>query len=146
MDRAVQIGLPLAVVAISFLATWFWRYRSQMDAERAATATRIADLEQQMAVVSTQVSPLWAAVQSKIARDLTHPHPQFKEMDELLRQLEALKITDAGRVRLGLLLEQRIISTDPAITDEERESAKIMKVVMRKVVGESASSENGSIA
>lgn len=93
----------------------------------------IAHLREQLASLETQVSPLWAAVQAKIIRDLTHPSPQFQEMDELMRRLAALKITEAERVRLSSLLEERIISNDPEVSDDEKESARLMKVIMEKV-------------
>lgn len=105
----------------------------------SSTDERLGKIESQLAVLGVQVSPLWAAVQSKIAKDLTHPSPQFQEMDELLRQLEALTITDADRTRLEVLLTERMTSTDPEVTDDERESAKLMIGVMRKVLEEAAS-------
>lgn len=119
-------AVPLLVVpAITFVGVVWWRYHD-----------RVAVLEQEVAILKTQMSPLWSSVQSQIARDLTHPHPQFAEMDELLQRLENLTITDAERVRLGLLLEERILSTDPEISEDERASAKLLKGVMKKVLKE----------
>jgi hypothetical protein len=106
----------------------------------ASTDERLGKIEGQIAVLGVQVSPLWAAVQSKIAKDLTHPSPQFQEMDELLRQLEALTIGDEDRERLEVLLVERMSSTDPEVSDDERASAKLMIGVMRKVLEEAASS------
>jgi hypothetical protein len=91
---------------------------------------------EQLAVLATKISPLWAAVQEKIARDLTHPSPQFQEMDQLLHELNTLDITDEGRERLATLLDERIISTDPEVSEAERKSARLMKGVMAKVIDE----------
>lgn len=99
-------------------------------------AERLTVIDSQMAMLMTQVSPLWAAVQSKIAKDLTHPHAQFQEMDELLRDLEAMKLSTAGKARLLVLLEERIHSTDPLVTEQEKESARLLEGVMEKVLEE----------
>lgn len=105
----------------------------------ASTDERLGKIEAQLAALGVQVSPLWAAVQSKMVKDLTHPSPQFQEMDELLRQLEALTINDVDRDRLEVLLTERMTSTDPEVSDDERESAKLMVGVMKKVLVEAAS-------
>jgi len=138
-----KVGLLVLSAALTFIIAWFWRYRATRDAERDKILTRLGDLDRQLAVVSTQVSPLWAAVQSKIAKDLTHPHPQFKQMDALLRKLEAMTITPDERTLLGELLEERIVSDDPAVNEDERDSATIMKIVMKKAEKELADSESG---
>lgn len=97
---------------------------------------RLSVIDSQMQMLMTQVSPLWAAVQSKIAKDLTHPSPQFAEMDELLKDLESLQLTPGGKDRLLTLLEERIHSTDPEVTDAEKESARLLEGVMEKVLEE----------
>jgi hypothetical protein len=97
---------------------------------------RLTVIDSQMAMLMTQVSPLWAAVQSKIAKDLTHPSPQFEEMDALLRDLEALKLSTEGKERLLVLLEERIHSVDPEVTEAEKESARLLEGVMEKVLEE----------
>lgn len=136
-----SIGLVITSVALTMLSGFFWRYRDKSNAREADQAKRLAILEGQMAIVTTQVSPLWAAVQAKISRDLTHPSTQFAEMDELLSKLGKLTITPEGRQRLDLLLAERILNTDPEITHEERESAKLMQGVMAKVVSDATKQE-----
>jgi hypothetical protein len=84
--------------------------------------------------LGTQVSPLWASVQARIARDLHHPHPRYLEMDGLLEKLEALSITPHERERLKILLLERSTDTHPDITDAQREKAKLMIQVMNIVV------------
>lgn len=109
-----------------------------LEAEHKLLVERIELLERTIVEVTTQVKPLWAAVQAKIARDLTHPSPQFQEMDDLLKKLNLLDITDEERVRLGVLLDERIVSTDPEVSEDEKDSARLMKGVMEKVIGEAA--------
>ena len=116
----------------------FWIRRVELRAVKRANQSdallvRLEALERQLLVMSTQLSPMWAGVQARISADLTHPHPQFAEMDELLRKLEALTITEADRRRLRELLVERAASNDPAVSQEERESAQLMIGVMAKV-------------
>lgn len=136
MELLISI-IPLIVGIVStFLATWFWKYKSKNDAYKVSIDNKLASLELQIVALNTQISPFWAAVQTKIAKDLTHPHIQFKEMDELLLELENLTITINGRARLLELINERIISIDPKVSQSEKNSAKIMKIVMEKVVTE----------
>jgi hypothetical protein len=128
----------LAIFALGLLVTLSLRRSNTSASDKAALIAWQAKVDTQMAVLLTQVSPLWAAVQSKIAKDLTHPHKQFKEMDGLLEKLEALSITDEERVRLRDLLKERATSQDAEVNDEERASAKLMIGVMEKVLSEAA--------
>src|SRR3972149_10959349 len=89
---------------IAFMATWFWRYRSSVEHIRQKDDDLIRKLVADMALMQMQISPFWAAVQSKIADDLHHPSPQFAEMDSLLVKLSALVITPVERDRLEYLL------------------------------------------
>jgi hypothetical protein len=61
-------------------------------------------------------------------------------MDELMRGLSDGTITAEGRKRLSYLLDQRIVSADPEVSESERGSAKLMRGVMRKAAEEA---ENG---
>ena len=137
-DNFWPIANSIAVFALGTIVTVYLRRASVIAAEAKEQEKWRKEVDKNMAVLLTQVSPLWAAVQSKIAKDLTHPHVQFKEMDELLRQLEAMEITDDGRERLHELLRERSTSQDPEVSDEERNSARLMIGIMEKVVAEAA--------
>ena len=100
---------------------------------------RIAEHDRQIAIMSTQVSPLWATVQKVISEELHHPHAQYAEMDLLLEKLEDLIITPTERQRLKILLQQRSEDMDSNITESQRKSAKLMIDVMDKVVQEANS-------
>src|ERR1700719_3058349 len=80
----------------------------------------IRAMELQLNTVSTQMSPLWAQVQARIAAELHHPHPRYKEMDKLLERLETKPstITNGERVRLKELLSLRAVDTHPDITPQ----------------------------
>lgn len=135
---------PFVLLLLGWVfAIWQRRIKAKSDALEKVDE-RLASIENKLAELGVQVSPLWAAVQSKIAKDLTHPHAQFKEMDRLLRDLENLTISHEGRRRLGVLLEERIISQDPLVSDDEKMSARLMKDVMEKVIDEAKALEAGS--
>jgi len=106
------------------------------EASAAKNEDRIRVLEQQIIIMQTQVSPLWASVQARISSDLHHPDPQFHEMDLLLEKLDNLTINANERARLIILLGERAISTDPLVTQKQRDSASIMVIIMKKVVAE----------
>lgn len=95
---------------------------------------RQAKQGEDIAILKTQVSPLWAKVQAQIAADLHQPHPRYAEMDKLLEKLEALTISDEERGRLKELLLERSKDAHPDISEEQREKAKLMIVVMDMVL------------
>jgi hypothetical protein len=97
---------------------------------------RINSLEISFATVDTKVSPLWAQVQSKVAQELHHDDPKYAEMDGLLEDLIALRITSSDRVHLKALLLQR--ADDPEVSLEEQKSARLMIAVMEKVLIEAS--------
>jgi len=106
----------------------------------AALYRRIRSLEITVAETKVQVSPLWAQVQNKIAQELHHDDPRYAEMDRLLEDLIALRISSENRVQLKKLLQER--AADPSVTPEEQKSAKLMIAVMEKVITESRNSAN----
>lgn len=120
-----------------FLVTAFGVILTAIVAFGVATHRRIRQLELEKVRMDTQLSPLWANVQSRIADELHHPNPRYAEMDTLLEQLEALTITVDGRTRLKKLLEERSKDMHQDITEGQRTSASLMILVMDKVVVES---------
>jgi hypothetical protein len=100
-------------------------------------ADRLAILTTNLATLSTKVGLFWTTVQARIANDLHHPHTQFAEMDHLLAKLVAGFLDDSERARLEVLIDERIISTDPEVSESERNSAKMMIDVMDKALKES---------
>ena len=106
---------------------------------------RIRELETNQARIETQVQPLWAVVQQKMVKDLTHPSAEFHEADELLAKLQSGEIDDDERVLLLKLMENRVVDPNPKVGLLERETAGGMAFVMRKVQEEAASSAPNEI-
>lgn len=125
------------------MSTWILVANAIGLAGLAATivvvAIRLRRMEARVAEMNP-ARPFWATLQTKLAADLLHPSPQFQEMDDLIKALENLTITDEQRVRLRDLLIERTTSSDPEVSTSEQSSAKIMLEAMDKVLEEAASS------
>lgn len=141
-----KYGVVLIGAALAFVSAWYWRRKTRIEdelakalKEREEMKERIDVLEQKFVLQEAeqkQTLPIWAALQAKIIKDMTHPHEQFKEMDVLLEKLQADDVTHSERVRIVELTEERIVSTDPLVSHDEKESAKLLEVVMGKVIEE----------
>jgi len=127
----LALGAGFGAVVSMYLEARKSRTDELKELEQAIVA-----INSRLDILSTQVSPLWARVQSEIAGELHHPHPRYAEMDTLLEKLEALLITEDERVRLKELLVQRSLDMHEDITDSQRASAKLMIGVMDKVLKE----------
>jgi len=119
--------------------TLFLRWSTARATKQKDFVERLTSVESELANVQTKLDPLWKVVQSSIAKDLTHPSPQFKRADELLRKLLALTITDQERIELRKVLTERSFSKDAEVKDTERLKAKVMLDVMDLVLIEAAS-------
>ena len=132
---------------LALMSALYLQARSSKRATEAHLVERLEGIDKQfgiltnqLSILSTQVSPLWARVQSQIASELHHPHPRYAEMDKLLEKLEAKpdELDDVERARLKTLLLERSIDMHEDITDSQRSSAKLMIGVMDKVLIEKA--------
>lgn len=108
------------------------------EAEQKADRDWKASVETRMAVLNTQVSPLWLVAQQKLSADLHHHGERYEEMDALLEELDAMTIDDfpGHRERLEELLVQRSTDMHEDITQDQRDSATALLVVMKKVITE----------
>jgi hypothetical protein len=97
----------------------------------ASTNNRMARME---ALIAKEVKPFWKRVQTAIGRDLHHPHPRYRESDALIEQLESDTISSVGRARLEELLGALIVDIGDDVIEAQRSSARIMLLVMKKVV------------
>lgn len=121
----LEVGLIVSAFGVILISVIAYNVRQ---------AGHLQDMREEIAVLKTQVSPLWAQIQSRIAADLHHPHPRYLEMDTLLEKLETLTITEVERKRLAILLLERSTDTHADITDMQRKEAKLMKQIMEIVV------------
>jgi hypothetical protein len=97
---------------------------------------KLSEQEKEIAILKTQISPLWSQVQARISANLHHPHARYLEMDTLLEKLEALTISSEERLRLKVLLQERSVDMHYEISNEQRAEAKLMIGVMDLVLDE----------
>lgn len=118
---------------------WFWPsvftlVISAAYAGYRGMKTDIAKLQADLRVAETKIEPYWARVQRQLAEELHSPHTP--EIDMLMGELTAGKITPPRRVRLEELF--LAVSHNPKESQARRESAEIMIRIMRKVLIEAA--------
>jgi len=78
--------------------------------------------------------PFWQILQTEMASLLHHPHPESRELDVLLEELEAANLTTERRDRLIWLLNEK--ASDKNQGKDERNRAEFLLFAMREVVRE----------
>jgi hypothetical protein len=131
-----EILMLLLGATVGLLVSMYLEARKSKSDEMKTLEASIVAINSRLDILATQVSPLWARVQSQIANELHHPNLRYAEMDKLLEKLESLDITSEERARLKELLLQRSVDTHSDIDDDQRSSALIMVSVMGKVLKE----------
>lgn len=135
---ALDIIKTAAFFALGALLAYYIRRASKAEEEKDKITDRLKKLEDWVLIADVTAKPFWAAAQTKLVKDLTHPHERFKRPDRLLEKLEDLTITTEERVELHGILEERITTDDPEVNEAEKASAKIMLDIMDKVLKEAA--------
>lgn len=131
---SVVLTVLLAVLGWAFVV-WNQGAKRRTDLLERQN-NRLDVIEKQLLTMDFKITPLWAKVQKSISEDLHQPHKKYAETDKYLEELEALTITEEGRVRLKELLLQRSLDMSEDVTESERKSAEIMSVVMDKALAE----------
>lgn len=125
---------------VTFLGTAYWRSREDAMSlkERIVeleAKVRLQDLAQQHII--SQVVPLNTAFQALLMKDLTHAHTP--EMDALLVKLgPPYKLTTEDETRLSYLLYDRYRNEDGDVTERERDAARMLPMLMKRVKEEAA--------
>jgi hypothetical protein len=120
---------------------WFAAFAVLMAIPSVVTHILIYRRQRQMLETSPFFTS-WVRLQSELADTLHHPHPEAREMDSLLEELEKVTtlgvsaITTEDRTRLTTLLRERM--DDPGQTESERTRAELLLFAMRRVQQEAA--------
>jgi hypothetical protein len=125
-------------VVLSFLATWFWFQRNlafkkadELAGAQVKLLARVSELESQSSLLKQQVTPIAAAFQAILVRELTHFHTPV--MDALLVKLGPPNtLTDEEEQELADALEQRTKDMGDQITDSERDAAQMLPFLIRR--------------
>ena len=135
-----SVMLVVLTAVLAFVSTLYLKARGDKARLVKENDEWKAKVETALTTLGTQMSPLWAQVQARIASELHHPHPRYKEMDGLLEKLETKPTTISMEERTELkgLLGQRAVDMHPDITPQQRSSAALMLGVMDKVLEETA--------
>lgn len=138
----ITVGMMILAAVVSALGVWFWR---QKDA-RNKLSDRLSELEKQLAIVGTQIAPFNTAYQSMLIKQLTHYHTPV--MDALMVKLGGVgvppTITEEEEAELIEALKQRTEDMGPEISEDERDAAEILPIVMRRVKREAEAGAQGA--
>jgi len=137
-----SVGLLLVGAALSFFAAWYWFHRSTnaraaeaAALENKALLARVAELERLNALVTQAVLPISAAFQAILIKELTHFHTPI--MDALMVKLgPPLILTETEEQELVAALKKREHDMGDQISDAERDAARMLPMVMKRVKAE----------
>jgi len=138
--NSIAIGLVMLFFGLGVTA--FWRYRDaatkraeKLLDENEKLETRMRDMEKSLLLVNQQVLPMNAAFQAILIRELTHFHTP--RMDELMQMMgPPCLLTDDDREELDDLLVERTLDMGDMISESERDAARMLPMVMRRVARE----------
>jgi|SRR5579863_1049082 len=129
--------LSLVVGGLLFYARSKQRAAAAIADAHLKLLNRVVELEKSLALVNQAVVPISAAFQAMLIKDLTHAHTP--EIDALLAKIgPPLVLTLRDVDRLGVLLAE--VTADNTITERERDAARMLPMVMRRVLADKESS------
>jgi hypothetical protein len=132
-------ALLLAGALLTWLVNryWFWRADVIKKAELLELAhdkliNRVLELEKQLGLVNQAILPMSSAFQAILVKELTHLHTP--EMDALLVKLgPPYLLTESEEARLAVLLNERMADLGADIPESERDAARMLPLVMKRV-------------
>lgn len=141
-------GVVVLGAALTFVAARYWYLRSvatktadELASNNALLMARVAELELRTSLVQQAVLPISAAFQAILIKELTHFHTPV--MDELLAKLgPPVTLSAAEEKELLTALREREVEVDDAISDSERDAARMLPMVMKRVRIETELSDN----
>lgn len=144
LNEFVLPGVMLiATAALSFSAAKYWA-RKQAANVLALNRTeaddklrdRITELERQLAVIGSTVEPISTAFQALLIKQLTHYHTPV--LDALLKKIgPPYTLTPEEETQLSEALDERTRDMGEMITESERDAAKMLPFVIKRVKDES---------
>ena len=118
------------------LLAWRWiRTRDELRIVRINAETlgaAVTELTRQMAQMHTTAVPLNVALQAVLIQELTHLHTP--QVDRLLAKLGSpFQLTEAEEQILLLALRQREQDMGEEITESERDAARILPLLLKRI-------------
>jgi hypothetical protein len=123
----------------AFLAGLFMAHRRRMQAgmDKAVDADserdkQIAELQRQLSLLTQSVTPISAAFQAILIKQLTHFHTP--ELDALLTKIgPPVTLTQQEEKQLAKELESRAADLDDSISEDERGAAVMLPFLIKRV-------------
>jgi hypothetical protein len=137
-----SIVLLVIGTGLTFLSTLFWTQRNAaverakgLAIEHEKLVARMGEVEAKLGLVTQQVIPFNALMQSILIKELTHYHTP--ELDALMLKIgPPSTLTDAEQARMTELLEERTRDMGPEISARERGAAAILPEVILRAKAE----------
>lgn len=138
----LTFGFMVIGSGFTFMAAWYWWQKKEaaekakaIETEHKKLVEQVDDLENKIALLTQSILPMNTAFQTILVRELTHYHTPV--MDELLEKLgPPYTLTDAEEVQLSQALAQRTQDMGDKITEPERDAARILPYIMKRVKAE----------
>lgn len=150
MDYSMSLGIIILLVvgamAVSVCSTFvvtraYDRQRAlaalsrQMAHDHWQFQQRLRTLESQLGAIGDRVLPITTAFQALLVQELTHFHEP--RTDALLTKLgPPITLTDAEEAELLHRLRQREVDMGHLITPSERDAARILPLIMKRIRAE----------
>ena len=134
-ESIFDLGQSILLIAFSavltFMAASYWFNKNRDTAAAKALTERLATLEAKAAVAEQALVPISSAFQAILIKQLTHYHTP--ELDALLAKLDPYSLTDEEERRFYFLLEERTRDMGSEIDASERNAAKMLPYVIKRV-------------
>jgi len=126
----------------SFVLSWYWfqkrlaAHMLELKHQKDELNKRTLEiLERDVAILKQSITPISAAFQAMLVKELTHFHTP--EMDALLVKLgPPYSLSWADEQRLVELLQERTSEVSGLLTESERDAASILPAVIKRVKSE----------
>lgn len=120
--------------------------RARIETEYKQVLARLEDVEkagtadaQSLALLRQEMLPMAEAMKRKLVEILTHPSDDFVIPDKLLAKV---KVTGAAMpAELESWLEERAVSTNPHVTEQEKLAAEALPIIVKLAQLEAEDSE-----
>lgn len=127
----ISIFSAVFAALLSFKAASYWFNRNRDTTAAKAISDRLAALESKALIAEQTIMPISSAFQAILVKQLTHYHTP--ELDALLAKLDPYTLTDAEERRFYHLLEERTRDMGSEIDASERNAAKMLPYVIKRV-------------
>lgn len=157
MSQAFMNSLAIVVLGsvLAFVFASFWHLKNhtmrkaerlvdeakekadKLAVEKGELEERVRDLELKFTAVNERVTPISAAFQAMLIKELTHFHTP--ELDELLEKIgPPYRLTETERDRMIVLLRARAEDMNGRISELERDAAVMLPMVIKRALAEAA--------